>query len=230
VAFETGYWFTELKDSDIYLEPAQLRWKPSEFQAGLIQLTPLSRIAGVHATKDYVARKRVLFTMDHLADAAEIDGPTLVFAHINAPHSPWVFGSEGQPVASRTGYTYEEYVEAYRGQVMFITQKAQEAIEEILSSSPEPPIIILQGDHGTCYVSCDDDPSERVSILNAYYFPDQDYEDLYQTITPVNTFRVVLDKFFGANYDLLTDRTYYYYRPATPYDFVDVTDQVTPGR
>ena len=229
VSFATGYWFTELTDSDVYLEPAQVQWNPSEFQEGLIELTPISKIAVVHATKDQVARRRVLFTLDHLADTTTIDGPTLVFAHINSPHSPWVFEADGRPVASKTGYTYEDYVEAYRGQVIFTTQKAQEAIAEILTRSPEPPIIIVQGDHGTCYVSCDDDPTERVSILNAYYFPDQDYRDLYQTITPVNTFRVVLNKFFGANYDLLDDRTYYYYYPATPYDFVDVTEQVSSG-
>jgi hypothetical protein len=228
VTFATGYWFTELKDSDVYLEPTQLMWSPSEFQAGLIELTPLSKIAGVHATKDDIARRRVLYSLDHLAYATEIDAPTLVFAHINAPHDPWVFRADGRPVASKAGYTYDEFVEAYREQAIFVSRKAQQAIEEILSKSPEPPIIIVQGDHGTCYGPYEENIADRMSILNAYYFPDQGYEDLYQSITPVNTFRIVLNRFFGTDYDLLDDRSYYS-SPESPYDFVDVTDEVSPG-
>jgi len=228
VAFATGYWFTELTDSDIYLEPTQLRWSPSEFQVGLLDLTPLSRMAVIHSTEDDIARRRTLYVFDHLADATEIGEPTLVFAHINAPHDPWVFRSDGRPVASQSGYTYDEYVEAYREQVMFVTRQAQQMIAEILSNSPQPPIIILQGDHGACYGPYEENLADRMSILNAYYFPDQDYQDLYQTITPVNTFRIVLNQFFDTDYDLLEDSNYYS-SPKTPYSFADVTDQVSPG-
>jgi hypothetical protein len=229
VTFATGYWFTELKDSDAYLEPTQLGWNPSEFQAGLIELTPLSKIAGVHARKDDIARRRVLHTLDHLADATEIDAPTLVFAHINAPHDPYVFGADGQPVASQYGYTNDQFVEAYREQAAFVSRRAQQAIEEILDKSPEPPIIIVQSDHGACFGPYEQNLADRMAILNAYHFPNQAYEDLYPTITPVNTFRIVLNRFFGMDYDLLDDRSYYS-SSESPYDFVDVTKVVSPGR
>jgi hypothetical protein len=42
-------------------------------------------------------------------------------------------------------------------------------------------------------------------ILNAYYFPIGDYKMLYQTISPVNSFRVILSSFLGKQYDLLPD-------------------------
>ncbi len=229
VAFATGYWFTELKDSDVYLEPTQLRWNPSEFQTGLIELTPLSRIAGLRGTRDEVDRQRVLYAFEHLADATEIEAPTLTFAHINAPHGPFVFGADGRPIASRPGYTYEEFVEVYREQAAFVTWKVQQTIDEILSRSPEPPIIILQSDHGACYGPYEENLSDRMSILNAYYFPNQNYQDLYQTITPVNTFRVVFNQFFGTDYELLDDRSYFS-NSKTAYNFFDVTDQVSPGR
>jgi hypothetical protein len=229
VAFATGYWFTELKDSDVYLEPTRSWWYPSEFQAGLIELTPLSRVPGIRGTEDDVARERVLYALEHLADVAQIDSPKLVFAHINAPHDPFVFGSHGGPVASRPGYTYDEWVTAYREQVAFVTWKAQQTIEEILRRSPEPPIIILQSDHGACYGPYEEHLADRMAILNAYHLPNQDYEDLYQTITPVNTFRVVLNQYFGTDYDLLDDRNYYS-DTETPYSFIDVTDKVSPGR
>ena len=58
--------------------------------------------------------------------------------------------------------------------------------------------------------------------MNAYYFPDGDYRDLYQTITPVNTFRIVLNKYFGRDFERLPDRIYAYTQ--NYYDFYEITD------
>jgi len=91
-------------------------------------------------------------------------------------------------------------------------------------------IIILQGDHGpgAFYNMLELDNScvyERFSILNAYYFPNGDYQLLYPSVTPVNSFRVVLNRYFGAQLDLLEDRSYYA-SWSSPYLFTDVTDQI----
>ena len=68
---------------------------------------------------------------------------------------------------------------------------------------------------------------ERMGILNAYYFPDQDYSKLYKGITPVNTFRIILNKYFGTDLDLLEDRSYFSLL-SKPYELVDVTEQIRP--
>ena len=67
-----------------------------------------------------------------------------------------------------------------------------------------------------------------MSILNAYYLPDinDDGEDnTYNNITPVNTFRLVFNKYLNTSFDLLDDHVFYssYQRP---YDFMNVTDMV----
>jgi hypothetical protein len=71
----------------------------------------------------------------------------------------------------------------------------------------------------------DSNIQERLGILNVYYFPDQDYTALYPAISPVNTFRVVLNQYFGADYPLLPDR-HFFALMRQPYRFLDVTGQL----
>jgi hypothetical protein len=72
------------------------------------------------------------------------------------------------------------------------------------------------------------DLHERMRILNAYYFPGGRYEGLYDSISPVNSFRVVLSTYFGARLPLLPDRNYFS-TSSDSYRFIDVTDAVRSG-
>jgi hypothetical protein len=64
------------------------------------------------------------------------------------------------------------------------------------------------GDHGATGVPTLETPQWRMSILNAYYVNEQAKQDLYPTITPVNTFRVIFNHYFGTTYPLLEDLSY----------------------
>ncbi len=97
---------------------------------------------------------------------------------------------------------------AYRAQSAFITQRIVETIEKILSRSPETG----QSSFGNLIMGLSSisdmtdvnntDLHERMSILNAYYFPDRKYDGLYSRISPVNSFRVIFNqRFFGGNID-----------------------------
>jgi hypothetical protein len=142
---------------------------------------------------------------------------------------------DGTNFAPRGGSV--EYVQGYRDQLVFINAEIQETIDAILLRSPEPPVIILQADHGPgsrlVWDSAQDSyVPERMSILNAYYFPDKDYGDLYPEITPVNTFRAVLNRYFAGAYELLDDRSFFS-TWKQPYSFLDVTEEVSsknPGQ
>ena len=100
-------------------------------------------------------------------------------------------------------------------------------IDQILSKSDPAPIIIIQGDHGPGAFLVWDSPyktdlEERFGILNAYYFPGGDEGWLYPSITPVNNFRIVFNRYFHANYEILEDDSYF--SPwMRPYDFTRVT-------
>ena len=65
---------------------------------------------------------------------------------------------------------------------------------------------------------------ERMPILNAYYLPGQKTEALYPSISPVNSFRVVLNEYFDQDLPLLPDRQYFALWE-TPYQWTEVTGQ-----
>ena len=122
------------------------------------------------------------------------------------------------------------YIRGYRDQAIYITRRIEQVIDQILARSPEPPLVILQGDHGSGLRLVPEskeksDLHERMSILNAYYFPDRNYQALYPEITPVNSFRVVLNTYFGAGLKLLPDRNYFS-TWSHPLEFMDVTSAI----
>lgn len=91
-----------------------------------------------------------------------------------------------------------------------------QTLEIIIKNSPKEPIIIIQGDHGswnTAYAKNSatqiSDPNERMPILRAYYVPKKVRENLYPTISPVNSFRIILKHLFDEPIDILEDKSYF---------------------
>ncbi len=226
VAIESGFYFTEHPGTDIYLsnkdvlnnfEDLLLAGSPWQIIADQLNLGPVEQSYKAH-------RQRVLYSFQQLGNLYKMPGPKIVFAHIISPHPPFVFDARGRPVEPARGYsvndgddfkgTLDEYRAGYAMQVQFVNHKLEQAIDALLAKSHAPPVIIIQGDHGPGSHLDWDSPTntclwERTSILNAYYLPGNGKSLLYPAITPVNSFRVVLDTYFGANMSLLPDRTYF---------------------
>lgn len=242
VSFSSGFQFTECPGADRYLSPYSYM---KDFHRLLIEATPLRQLAPPDTADDLYTqtRERTLYLLEHLPDVARIPGPTFTFAHALAPHPPFVFGADGEDVSPRDrGYRLsdgdlfhdvyggpETYVPAYRAEAAFVARAVERTIDRILAESPEPPIILLQSDHGSglrldMHSAERTDHRERMGILSAFYFPGGDYRALHPEITPVNSFRVVLNTFFGARLPLLPDESYYSTWPR-PFGFVRVTDE-----
>jgi len=88
--------------------------------------------------------------------------------------------------------------------LQFINERILAVLDTILQESETPPIIVLQGDHGP-QTRQQLDPEIRLPILNAYYLPGGGDAYLYPTISPVNSFRLVLDLYFGTAWGLIDD-------------------------
>ena len=162
-------------------------------------------------------RRQILSTFARLQEIPSLDGDYFVYAHIIAPHPPFVFDEKGEALAHEEPFTLvdanhyikdhsrKSYIAGYRQQIQYVNKLVLETVDAILARSKTPPIIILQGDHGPgAYLQWGSLektlPAERFGILNAYYFPGQDYSRLYPSISPINSFRVLLNQFFGGNY------------------------------
>ncbi|HMO33227.1 MAG TPA: sulfatase-like hydrolase/transferase [Lacibacter sp.] len=138
--------------------------------------------------------------------------PKFVYGHFMLPHDPYSFDAEGNiktvtpqslPKESKT-----EEPELYFEQVTYANRIIEELVKYIQAKNKTETVIIVAGDHGYKYYE-KEQSHYNFRNLSAIYFPDGDYATLYDSLTPVNTFRLVLNKYLGANLPLLTDSSIY---------------------
>jgi hypothetical protein len=245
VSVSSGYILTEVNDVDLYLSLDASIFTNLE---GLLLRTSAAQIFVDTKTLEDITnygyephRKRVLFAFEQLAKIpVTVPSPKFVFAHIITPHPPFVFDRSGNPL--EPDWTYyigdgshfqgkpQDYITGYNEQVMYVNQLLRKTIDAILDNSKTRPIIILQADHGPgMLLNWESDQEtcikERTSILNAYYLPLQGRDNMYDSITPVNSFRVLFDNYFGTHFGLLKEKTYFS-SWSRPYKFVEVTSQI----
>jgi len=151
-------------------------------------------------------RRGVLGTLEHLQEVPDMEGPKFVLVHFECPHLPYVFGPDGEGVTPVNWMNWKDS-QYYRGQYIFISTQIGEVVDVLLDESETPPIIILQSDHGQRpdYPGIVIGANEWQKILNAMYLPGMDYSELSDSISPVNTFRLIFSHYFGADYPLLED-------------------------
>ena len=238
ISFETGFFYTDITTTDTVYSPART---PSSFENIVIGNTPLMILMLEQPYNWH--RERITYTLKKLPELAGKDSPKFVFVHVLSPHPPFVFGPNGELKNPQMLFTLNdgnhykilasetEYIEGYREQVIYLSKLVNSSIQGILENSVQPPIIIVQGDHGPALHYDDNilektDVQERFPILNAYYLPGlQEEQILYPNITPVNTFRIIFNVYFESDYPLLEDKSFY--SPDNDiYNLIDVTNNI----
>ncbi len=244
VAFATGYPAARIETADVVLGPAEAI---DDFRNQLANTTPLASLRSERDARRAfdVFRERIRFTLNQLGGVPErARSPLFAIAHIETPHPPFVFGPAGENrypgkrfhdhdgnwLIGEGGLTPRQYRARYRDQVVFLNRELRQTIDAILANSPQPPIILLTGDHGprSNLVWNDSDATdhwEAMGILSAYHLPGGDNDALYPGISPVNAFRLVLDRYFDTDLGLLEDRSFFS-TARHPYEFVDVTENI----
>jgi hypothetical protein len=182
-------------------------------------------------------RKRHLYNFEQLRGSSKWPRPKFVFAHMVIPHMPFVFDRRGEMPAQDIEYSQDADAKLMPGsekpfleQMIYLNGMMRDLIDRLLEGAPQKPVIVIQADHGPWVAggwSAEEEfLSQRAPILNAYLVPDKIQAKLYPGISPVNSFRLILNGLFGARYPLLPDKTYYSHPEKYPYRFTDVTDRL----
>jgi len=215
IAFETGFYWSEWDDADIFMGPSPLSSNLTSFEELLLKTTMLrvlvdaGRINAEQISGDHY-RDRTGFVLDSIPELVKYPGPKFAFIHIVSPHPPFVFGPEGEATDPTDFLNADQKIPAksyalgYTNQVTYLNSRLEQILDTLINTSARLPVIILQGDHGPWMQP----ENKRLWILNAYYLPGHN-DELYNSISPVNSFRIVLNDYLGTDYDLLKDKSYF---------------------
>ncbi len=231
VTFDTAYPWMRVTEPDYYISPgkktpfyAYLLGNTNEFENLFMDMTLLVRkdtilnllfgitidsssfalmedpYKGLNSKTENIGEQKYMYdifkyNLDQLDDIALLPGKKFVYAHIMSVHKPFLFSRDGEFEPNQTN-------EGYINSTLYTNQVILDAIDQIIANTNPKPIIILQSDHSR-------KGSENMfGILNGYYFPDADTTSLYPSISPINSFRVIFNTYFGGNLPLLEDKSF----------------------
>ncbi|HEU4471423.1 MAG TPA: sulfatase-like hydrolase/transferase [Flavisolibacter sp.] len=140
-------------------------------------------------------------------------GPRFVYCHLMLPHPPYYLDEKGALQPDTMQHYNRHNKDAYLHQLRYANRLIGEIVNAAVQKTGRPRVVILEGDHGYRFYS--DKASWKYAFmnLNSYYFSDGDYRGLYDGISPVNSFRLVLNKYFGQKLSMLPDTAFYLLDP-----------------
>lgn len=166
-------------------------------------------------------RNKILCNLKELENMSKMKGPKFTFLHLESPHPPYVFNENGDAVVNEPltmiGFQPKD---AYLNQLKYIEKRLSQFVDKIIATSSVRPIIIIQADHGPATtfknketpfesMPTNENLFERMGIVNLFLLKDECKDSLYDSISPVNTFRFIFNCYFNTNYDLLDDLSFY---------------------
>ena len=209
------------------------RYMTHNFPNLLFKTTLLTIIHTQFVSNDW--REIRLCAIDELSNIHEnYSEPFFVFSHLRLPHDPFTFGPDGQivdDVEINLELNPTGKISHYLDQLEFTNKKISEIVD-ILLESENPPVIIIQSDHGARFAidwessNISDDALHRgYNNLYAVYFPNQNYSSFNSSETNVNVFRIMFNDVFGEELDLLEDKIFLS-TPSKQYEFEDITKKI----
>ena len=215
-----------------------------EFSTVLAQTTLLRALSEPEAAPQdpwdwRVLRDHTLYELQRLDEIPQLEGPKFVFAHLLIPHEPYVFDTDGT-FMDRAQVAAQGQPESYRRQLSYANQRMLGMVDRILAESDDA-IIVLEADEGPFperyrrdeyamkwHDATDAELEEKFNILTAIRVPGVDLreEGFHDSITPVNTFRVIFNARFGTDLPLLPDRSWAHVDLNHFYDFFEITDRL----
>ena len=241
-----GSWFAPTRQIRIADENPVLT-SQTDFGALLDQTTLGPTINEMAGIKDLPAhhllhRAAALFDFNELDRVQHEPGPKFVMMHILLPHEPYVFAANGE-YSGLSEYDSKFSPAGLREQLKFTNDKIRGIVEGLLSGPEETrPIVIIEADEGPYpdryskdevgfdwSKATDAELETKYGVLAAMYLPGDapaGSPEMYPDMTLINTWPIVLDRYFDAGIPLLPDKSYTSRSWVRPYDLTEVTDRL----
>jgi hypothetical protein len=250
--YDSGYYLTDSMDGAEIIETMDAVW--NEFSYEVVRRSTLWLPAYVRNSFMVDLGKRTLYRQHRLRifnafellrqEPSSSTQPSYTLVHMLTPHPPFIFAASELRETPQLPYSVSdgnhrvgllqggprEYRRLYVSQLNVVNEMMLACIQQILANAQRPLVVVLQSDHGPgSSLDWQDleksDSAERLGILTALYFSDAQYEMLYPEITPVNIWRVILNKYFlKESMPLLEDKSYLSSWPQ-PYVFHEKASQ-----
>jgi hypothetical protein len=154
--------------------------------------------------------QQVLDTITSVINTENKNSPFFLYAHLYLPHFPYFFDSSGRPYPEDSLYNDSLITDRkkFTGYISYTNQKILSLVEHLFQRPGGSDIVIIQSDHGLA----DMDFTRKKDAFRNYfavYFPDHDYRLLYDSISNINTFRVILNKYLNYKFPSLKDHSVY---------------------
>jgi len=197
----------------------------TEFRRAVVRATLLSYVVPDDPFDgDFVRR-----TLEGVARMPSDTAPVFAFAHVLSPHWPYVFDRNCRRPPADLGV--RDRRAAYVGQLQCLNGLVLATVTRLIRDSDVPPVILLQGDHGSPieYTRVDSTLSgvtpraawERFGAFGAYYLPGEGAAAMGDSVTVVNVLGNVLRGYFDADLPPEPDERYLSIETA-PFDFLHV--------
>lgn len=137
--------------------------------------------------------------------------PRFVYAHFYIPHPPFFYDSTGKP----NDLLLVSKNENFRDKQLFLSylQYGNRVIDSLCSAlingPGKKPVILVQSDHG--FVDFEGGPRDTSLLFKNYisfYFPDQHYSALPDSITSVNIFPLLFNHLYNADIPTRPDSSF----------------------
>jgi hypothetical protein len=156
VAFDSGYKATRVDDPDLFIQsPEEITVTGHQMVFELMLLdTTIGRLYMKMKGDEFSQlkamfdkhRSRILYNLNELPSFASQEGDYFVYVHIVSPHSPFVFGPNGEERTITDPFTLldahpgnDTSPGLYRDQLHYISNQVLIAIDRILAESDTPP-------------------------------------------------------------------------------------------
>lgn len=234
--YDSGYYLTDSMDGAEIIETMDAVW--NEFSYEVVRRSALWWPVKVRNSFMVDLGNRTLYRQHRLRifnafdllqqEPPSLTQPSYTLVHMLTPHPPFIFADSELRETPQLPYSVsdgshrigelqggpQEYRRLYVSQLNAVNEMMLDCVRQILANAQRPLVVVLQSDHGPgSSLDWNDveksDSAERLGILTALYFSDEQYEMLYPEITPVNIWRVILNKYFlKESMPLLEDKSY----------------------